>query len=214
MRALLPHLWEGLVFSVSTSSVAVYNDIDKTIMGSLGMNRANGAYSLAYKIINVFTLPFVAVYSAAVTRFFRAGANGISATLTIAKRILIPGSLIGAILAALLFFISPFVVVLVGRDFETTIITLRWLCFLPLLRNFQWCAGDALVGAGYVNTRVAIQILTGLFNLIANLYLIPKYSWRGATWSSLATDGLLALTLWSVVYGLHLRERKHLSLQA
>jgi O-antigen/teichoic acid export membrane protein len=209
MRNLLPFLWEGFVFSVSTSSVAVYNDIDKTIMGSLGMNRANGAYSLAYKIINIFTLPFIALYSAAVTGFFRAGADGIDATLPMAKRILIPCSLVGAILAALIYFCSPIVTVLVGKDFETTTVVLRWLCFLPLLRNFQWCAGDALVGAGYVNTRVVIQIAVGLFNLIANLYIIPKYSWRGATWSSLATDTLLAVALWSVVLGLSYRRRKH-----
>jgi hypothetical protein len=28
--------------------------------------------------------------------------------------------------------------------------------------------------------------------------LIPAYGWRGAAWASLASDGLLAVTLWLV----------------
>jgi O-antigen/teichoic acid export membrane protein len=31
-----------------------------------------------------------------------------------------------------------------------------------------------------------------IFNVLINLWLIPAYSWRGAAWSSIASDGLLA----------------------
>jgi len=36
-------------------------------------------------------------------------------------------------------------------------------------------------------------------NILLNLWLIPAYSWRGAAWSSLASDGLLAIGLWTAV---------------
>lgn len=199
---LIPYLWEGFVFAFSTSTVAVYNDVDKTIMGHLGMNEANGAYSLAYKIINIATLPLTALYSALTPRFFRVGADGIRATLPLVKRVIGPTVLIGAAAAVLIFLFSPFVVPFAGKDFATAAPVLRWLCAIPLLRNFQWCAGDALVGAGFVNTRVAIQVGVSILNLAAGLYLIPRYSWMGATWASVGTDALLALTLWLTVFWL------------
>jgi hypothetical protein len=33
------------------------------------------------------------------------------------------------------------------------------------------------------------------------------YGWRGAAWSSIASDGLLALSLWSIIAFLRRRER-------
>jgi hypothetical protein len=44
-------------------------------------------------------------------------------------------------------------------------------------------------------------------NFALNLYLIPMYSWRGAAWSSLLTDGLLAAANWAVLSHLIGKER-------
>ncbi len=35
-----------------------------------------------------------------------------------------------------------------------------------------------------------------VFNVALNFWLIPAYSWRGAAWASLASDGLLAIGCW------------------
>jgi O-antigen/teichoic acid export membrane protein len=74
---------------------------------------------------------------------------------------------------------------------------LRWLSLLPLVKTLHYFAADALTGAGYQATRTLLQVLVAGFNVLANFWLIPAYSWRGAAWSSLACDGLLAVTLWS-----------------
>jgi Polysaccharide biosynthesis C-terminal domain len=42
------------------------------------------------------------------------------------------------------------------------------------------------------------------FNVLINLWIIRAYSWRGAAWSSMVTDSLLALLLYVVI-------RRHLS---
>jgi len=60
-------------------------------------------------------------------------------------------------------------------------------------------AGDALTGAGHLNLRVGIQAMAAAFNFGVNLYLIPHYGWLGAAWSSLATDGLLAIFNWTAL---------------
>jgi O-antigen/teichoic acid export membrane protein len=43
------------------------------------------------------------------------------------------------------------------------------------------------------------QICVATFNVVLNLWLIPAYSWRGAAWSSLASDGALVLAMYAAV---------------
>ena len=40
-----------------------------------------------------------------------------------------------------------------------------------------------------------------------NLWLIPAYSWRGAAWASLASDGALAIAIWTVILALEAKSR-------
>ncbi len=67
-------LSEGLSFSLSSSSISVYNDIDKTFLVSLGQTSAAGIYSAAYRVVDAASAPIYAVYAAAAPRFFREGA--------------------------------------------------------------------------------------------------------------------------------------------
>jgi len=53
-----------------------------------------------------------------------------------------------------------------------------------------------LTGAGHQGLRTSIQTAIAVFNILINLWIIPLYGWRGAAWSSLASDGLLLLGLW------------------
>jgi O-antigen/teichoic acid export membrane protein len=69
---------------------------------------------------------------------------------------------------------------------------LRWLSVLPILKALHYYFTNALTGAGYQALRARIQAGVAVFNVLINLWLIPAYSWRGAAWSSIASDGLLA----------------------
>ena len=69
--------------------------------------------------------------------------------------------------------------------------------------------GDALAGAGRQGIRLAFQFSAAAANIGLNIALIPRYSWRGAAWASLATDGMLGICLWSVLLGMkHFRRGK------
>jgi hypothetical protein len=43
--------------------------------------------------------------------------------------------------------------------------------------------------------------------VLVNLWIIPLYSWRGAAWASVASDGLLACGVGAAVYFLSRRTR-------
>jgi hypothetical protein len=50
-----------------------------------------------------------------------------------------------------------------------------------------------------------------VFNVLINLWIIPAYSWRGAAWSSIASDALLACVMVAVVLVLSRRSQRALA---
>jgi O-antigen/teichoic acid export membrane protein len=187
---------EGILLSFSGSTTVLYNDLDKTMLSHMGFDRANGIYTMAYRAIDVATTPIRSIHSAALPRFCKAGDKSLSTGLELAKKILSRTSVMSGLIAVVLFCSAPLIPYILGRDFAESASALRWLCLIPLFRSFQLSAGDALTGAGYQGYRMSAQLIAAAFNFGVNLWLIPHYGWRGAAWSSLATDAALGVLCW------------------
>jgi O-antigen/teichoic acid export membrane protein len=71
---------------------------------------------------------------------------------------------------------------------------------------------DTLTGAGHQGLRSAIQTGVAAFNVLINFWLIPAYSWRGAAWSSIASDSLLACAVGTALYLLASRQSRQVEL--
>jgi len=193
---------EGLGFSFAGSTQAAYNDVDKVMLSHYGLSRENGFYTLAYRVIDVATTPIIAVDSAVLPRFFRLGEKTMSRAVRLAAKTAGVSVLLGAVMAAGILLLAPLIPHLVGRDFSGVLVALRWLCWIPLLRAIHRVAGSALTGSGRQNLRTASQLTVAALNFVLNLWWIPVYGWIGAAWSSVASDGLLAvlnslLLLWT-----------------
>jgi O-antigen/teichoic acid export membrane protein len=202
---------EGFVFAISGSTTAVYNDVDKVVLSHFGMNRANGIYAMAYRAVNIGTMPVMSVVSAAFPRFFREGAKGIAATVPMAKSLLRRTAVLGIGISAGLFIAAPLIPHVVGKSYAESVSALRWLCLIPFLRCFHLSAGDAIAGAGHQKFRLVSQSIAAIGNLLLNLYLIPRYSWLGAAWASLATDGVLGVMNWFALFQLKKRPSRLIS---
>ena len=190
---------EGFVFAISGSTTAVYNDIDKVVLSHDGMNQANGIYSMAYRVVNIGTMPIMSIVSAAFPSFFRAGVNGIGATIPMARQLLKRTAALGLVISCSMFLLAPIIPHLVGKSYAESVSALRWLCLIPFFRCFHLSAGDAIAGAGLQRFRLMSQSIAAIGNLLLNIYLIPRYSWHGAAWASLATDGALGVMNWTAV---------------
>jgi O-antigen/teichoic acid export membrane protein len=201
-------LSEGLSFSLSSSSISVYNDIDKTFLVSLGQVTAAGIYSAAYRVVDAATSPIYAVYAAATPRFFREGARGVRHARAFARTTLVrtlPWSLAAA---AALWLAAPLVPLLFGASFHESVAALRWLCLLPVLRALHYAWGTAITASASQWNRTATQFAAAAFNLLLNVLLIPRWSWRGAALASLLTDGFLAAASYFVLARLCGREAR------
>ena len=195
-RFLLSHTGEGLVFAATSSSVNAYNDLDKVLLSHYGMEAANGIYSVAYRIVNLATIPITSIYMAAVPTFFAFGKSRLGESLALTRKLLSRTAFAGCCSAAGMMLLAPILPRLLGNGFAGSVSALRWLSLIPLFRSIQWSAGDVLMGMGRQNLRLCLQLSAVFFNLVLNLYLIRRYSWHGAAWSSLATDGLLGVAMW------------------
>jgi len=199
---------EGVVFAVSVSTGGIYNNFDKAMLGHYGMNAANGIYTMAYRVVDICTLPITSVHAAAFPRFFKKGVGGVRNTTSYALRILRRTAPLAFASTVVMVLAAPVIPHLVGKGFGEGVSALRWLCLLPVFRSFHLSAGDALTGAGHQNLRLSTQASAALFNFVVNLFLIPHYGWLGAAWSSLATDGLLGIANWTVLLVLRSKSKQ------
>ncbi len=183
---------EGFYFSASQCAQTVYNDIDKTMLASLSTLEATGIYGAAYRIIEASVVPIASLRLAAYPDFFRKGLRGIGGCLPYAKLQAARALVCGIAIAAGLLLCAGVVPYVLGEEYARAVEALRWLAILPVFRAVHYFYSDALSGAGHQGLRTSIQVAVALFNVLINLWLIPAYSWRGAAWSSIASDGLLA----------------------
>jgi O-antigen/teichoic acid export membrane protein len=201
---------EGVGFSVAASTTSVYNDIDKAMLSHYGMLAANGIYSMAYRVIDMSCTPIRALQAAAFPRFCQMGRNGARGSIAFTGKLLGKTLPFGLLAAAVMFLTAPVIPHVVGRSFANSVSALQWLCLLPVFRSLHLGAGDALTGAGYQRYRTAAQLSAAALNFGLNLWLIPAYSWHGAAWSSLVTDGSLAAGNWILLGWLIRRESRPL----
>jgi O-antigen/teichoic acid export membrane protein len=199
---------EGFYFSISLSAQTIYNDIDKTMLARLGTLDATGIYGAAYRLIDVTVVPVQALLYAAYPNFFRKGAAGVSYSFSYAKPLLKRAMGYGILVCFVVLLLAGIVPYVLGADYARTTEALRWLSLLPFLKAMHYFLSDTLTGAGFQGLRSGIQTGVAIFNVIINLWLIPLYSWRGAAWSSIASDALLASAVGTAVWILSKRSRR------
>ncbi|MGK7888383.1 MAG: oligosaccharide flippase family protein [Leptolyngbyaceae cyanobacterium] len=199
----------GFFFSVSLSSQTIYNDIDKTMLASMSTLVATGVYGAAYRIIDVAMIPILSLLGATYGQFFKRGASGISGSLAFAKKIMPFAGGYGFLASAAVWLVAPIIPYILGPEYASSVDALRWLSPIIFFKALQFFAADTLTGADLQGVRSTLQAIAAGANALGNLWLIPLYSWKGAAIASLATDGLLVISLWSLVFFYQTLDRTH-----
>jgi O-antigen/teichoic acid export membrane protein len=207
LKLVLPSMREGFHFSTSAASQSVYNDIDKTMLARLSTLDAAAIYAVAYRFVDAAMLPVSSLAAAAYPEFFRRGLQGVTSSFAFAWGIIRRSAVYGLLIGIALFVVASLVPGIMGQEYEKSVVALRWLCVLPVIKSVHAFLTDTLTGADYQWQRSMVQIVVAGFNIVLNLWIIRAYGWRGAAWSSVITDLLLAVLL-SLVIRSHLR-REH-----
>jgi O-antigen/teichoic acid export membrane protein len=211
-KLIVPSMREGFHFSTSAASQSVYNDIDKTMLARLSTVDAAAIYAVAYRFVDAAMLPIRSVAAAAYPEFFRRGTQGVTSSFTLARSIIRRSVFYGMAISVILFLGAGAVPSVMGPEYANSVVALRWLCLLPAIKSVHAFLTDTLTGADYQWQRSLVQIVVAAFNILVNLWIIRAFAWRGAAWSSLITDLLLAVLLYIVIRW-HLK-REHAETEA
>jgi O-antigen/teichoic acid export membrane protein len=207
LKLLLPSVREGFHFSTTLASQSVYNDIDKTMLARLSTVESAAIYAVAYRLVDAAMLPIRSVATATFPEFFRQGMHGVTSSFGFARRILRRAVVYGICVTIALFLAAGLVPLIVGKAYAESAVALRWLCLLPAIKSVHAFLTDTLTGANYQWQRSLSDIAVAVFNVLVNLWIIRAYAWRGAAWSSLMTDSLLAVLLYMIIRR-HLRRER------
>jgi O-antigen/teichoic acid export membrane protein len=194
-RRLDPALGQGLAFSVGMASKTIYADIDKAMLSRLATTATAGIYTAAYRVVSLAYAPVLAFLYSSNARFFRVGAAGGGGGWRVARS---SWPVIAAYALAVgvgLALAAPLLPLVLGDDYDESVEVLRWLWALPLVMATHGLFGDALMGMGRQGLRSALQLGTAGLNVALNAWLIPAYSWQGATVATYVSEIVLAATL-------------------
>ncbi len=201
-------LAEGCYWAVGLSAQSIYNDIDKTMLTRLSTLDAVGIYAAAYRLIDAAFIPLRSLLYAAFARFFKHGSSGIIGSTRYARRLMLRSGSYGLLATLALIVFAPVVPRFLGREYATAVEAVRWLAPIVFFRSLHYFFADSLSGAGYQGLRTVIQVCVAVLNVVLNVWLVPTYSWRGAAWASLASDGMLLVSLFLVSGWLVWRETR------
>ncbi len=197
---LWPRLRKGWHFAVGHAARNANNDLDKTMLMEMHSYDVAGIYAAAYRFIAIAFFPLNAILEAAHRFFFieggRGEGKGLAAARKYAVRILPITASYGLVTAAALWFLAPYLVLMLGEGYREVEDALRWLAVLPLLQALSAPFADALTGSRLQALRSRITLITLVINLTMNAALIPWLGWKGAVISTVFTQ---LVFMWYVV---------------
>ena len=199
---------DGTYFSVSNAAATIYNDIDKVMLPRLSDLASTGIYGAAYRVIDVSMAPIRSLVFAAYPRFFEKGVLGIRGTYAYARLLISRSALYGIAIAVSLWLAAPILPLILGESFRSAAPALKMLAIIPFLRSMHVLLADALSGSGHQAIRTLVQVVIAVLNIGLNLLILPRWSWRGAAWTSVACDGALLVALWLTIQWCSMREER------
>jgi O-antigen/teichoic acid export membrane protein len=186
----------GLALTVGQASMTLNNDVDKVVLGRASTLEVTGLYAAAYRLIDMSYAPIRALLSAANPEMWRAGTDGrLSDVLAVARRRLLTRlTAYGVAWTCLVVVLAPLLPLVLGRSFDGSVVILRLLAPLVLVKGLQYLLSDSLACAGRHRERTTAQIVVVVLNLVLCLLLTPIWGWAGAVAATYAAEGLLLAT--------------------
>lgn len=182
----------SLPFAITGLLYSIYFSIDVVMLTNISGNYATGLYNAAYKLINVLTL-FYSAYKAVIfpvmSKFFKKDNKiliiSYEKSIKYLMLIMIPLSI------ATMIYSLDVTQLIYGQAYNDSAPLLSILIWTVCLL-FIASPGNILLEASHKEvTETKIYAIAAVFNILANLILIPLYSYIGAAIATVLSDILI-----------------------
>lgn len=185
----------GLIF------VLIYFKLDTVMLSLMKTPQAVGIYGLAYKVLENLIF-FPAMFVGLVTPFLSKYAfeNRQAFQKTFQKGLNFIIIILVPLVVGIAFLALPIVTILGGENFATSAQVLRILSLAIGLIFLGSIFGNSVIVLKKQVQSAWVYGAGAVLNLGANLYFIPKYSYIGAAWTTVITEGFVTFFLFYIVY--------------
>ena len=196
--AVSKQLKDGWTIFVSTIAINLYTASNVVFLGILTNNTVVGYYSGAKKIIDNITALFSPVSQAIYPHVSKLAAASEDMAVQFLKKLF---RIVGAstfVLSTLIFFFAEVIVgILLGYNYEESILLLRILAFLPFIIALSNLFGiQTMLTLGMQKTFSSILVKAAVFNTILVLPLIYLYQSIGVCVAILITEIMVTTLMW------------------
>jgi len=190
----LPFLKTSMVLGINMVFARIYYDFDIIMLSIMLDSVAVGIYSAAFKIIQIlWFLPHMYVTYALpiITKIIKEKIEELGNYISNVLAYLFV--LIGFIVLVALSYTEDILNLLFGEEFSGGALTLTILLFSFIVLVVKTVFGNVLVAMREENYLLKLSIFCSVFNVLANLLLIPFIGIIGAAISTLITELILLI---------------------
>jgi len=176
----------------------VDNKIDTVMLGSLKGSGAVGIYAVSYRVYDVLILGAAYLMGSLLPVISRYTQRQGQIKLRVIYQKSFDVLLLMGFLALILSFVfSPFIVRFLTQqrfaEFADSVNVLKILSLAIFFAYFNHLTGYTIVGLGKQRSYFSVALLALLFNIGANLIIIPRLSYYGAALITVLTEGLILI---------------------
>ena len=193
-------LTEALFFGLAGIFTEIYFNIDSVMLSVIVGNTAVGWYYAAYRIIFILmfipTAVIVSVFPL-MSKYFESAKDLLKKEFGRLFRYLFTISIF--LLVYGILFADKIILIIFGNDYTASILSLEVLmCVIPII-FLTYLFGNLLAAINKQRLVTLVTALCALFNIIINLYLIPRYSYIGASVATVLTEGVVFVMMFTYI---------------
>lgn len=186
--------------AISLVFTLLYFKVDTILLSLLQTQEAVGIYSIAYKVLETFIFfpaAFVGLLLPILAKYAKENREKFSKLVSVTSDLM--GYAAFPLVAGGILLSSSLVHLIGGDDFLISTPTLQVLFLAIGIIFYGTLFGTSIIALGLQKKALWAYVAGFLFNFIANLVFIPRYSYLGAAWTTVVTEILVTLVLIWVV---------------
>ncbi|HBB37325.1 MAG: Membrane protein involved in the export of O-antigen and teichoic acid [Candidatus Moranbacteria bacterium GW2011_GWC1_45_18] len=187
-------LKESYPVGVSAIIVFAYFKLDTIILSILKTNADVGIYNAAYKVVeNVAFFPamFVGLVMPIMSRYIFHEREKFEKVADKTFKVFLV--LVVPLLVGMIFFAKNIIGLIGGAGYEDSVLVLKILAFAMAFIFFGSFFTNVIIAGNQQRKLIAILLFCAVFNITLNLYMIPRFSYKGAAVTSSLTEFLVAV---------------------